>query len=155
MEEKERYKLKSYLKTLVEIYDTELDIWYMNRQPITELLNEQDKRIKELEEENKQLKIHNEYFKSFNCNSFDEFTDFISTFMLTPYEEQMLIKDLKKQLKQSQKQLAINELEKIFYGLQGINRTTIFDNHNEPVQIMEVCEVLDYVNRQVNKLKGE
>ena len=48
----------------------------------------------------KQLERHNKYFNSFSCDSFDEFADFISTFMLTPHEEQTLIKDLKKQLEE-------------------------------------------------------
>ena len=41
---------------------------------------------------------HNEYFKSFSCKDFNEFQDFISTFMLTPHEEQSLIQELKQQL---------------------------------------------------------
>ena len=50
----------------------------------------------------KQLERHNKYFNSFSCDSFDEFADFISTFMLTPHEEQTLIKDLKKQLEEKE-----------------------------------------------------
>lgn len=53
----------------------------------------------------KQLERHNKYFNSFSCDSFDEFADFISTFMLTPHEEQTLIKDLKKQLEEKEKKL--------------------------------------------------
>lgn len=53
----------------------------------------------------KQLERHNKYFNSFSCDSFDEFVDFISTFMLTPHEEQTLIKDLKKQLEEKDKKL--------------------------------------------------
>ena len=55
MEEKERYKLESLNGTFSHIHDTELDEWFLNKQPITELLNQQDKRIKELEETNKVL----------------------------------------------------------------------------------------------------
>ena len=80
MEEKERYKLESPNGTFSQIHDTELDIWYMNRQPITELLNKQGKCQDKCQDK---------------C-----ITDFISTFMLTPHEEQTLIQDLKKQLKQ-------------------------------------------------------
>lgn len=53
----------------------------------------------------KQLERHNKYFNSFSCDSFDEFADFISTFMLTPHEEQTLIKDLEKQLKEKDKKI--------------------------------------------------
>ena len=48
MEEKERYKLESPNGTFSQIHDTELDVWYLNRRPIVELLNKQDKCIKEL-----------------------------------------------------------------------------------------------------------
>lgn len=65
-------------------------------------LKEKDQQIAELKQ---QLKRHNKYFNSFGCDSFDEFTDFISTFMLTPHEEQTLIKDLKKQLEEKEKML--------------------------------------------------
>ena len=58
---------------------------------------------KQIAELKKQLERHNKYFNSFSCDSFDEFADFISTFMLTPHEEQTLIKDLKKQLKEKEK----------------------------------------------------
>lgn len=58
-----------------------------------------------IDEQKKQLERHNKYFNSFSCDSFDEFADFISTFMLTPHEEQTLIKDLEKQLKEKDKKL--------------------------------------------------
>lgn len=61
---------------------------------------DKDKQIAELQ---KQLERHNKYFNSFSCDNFDEFADFISTFMLTPHEEQTLIKDLKKQLEEKEK----------------------------------------------------
>ena len=121
MEEKERYVVKKISKdclfpeTLCELKDTKSKFFVVleskeDAVKIADLLNQQDKRIKDVET---QLEIHNEYYNSFNCDSFDEFTDFISTFMLTPHEEQTLIKDLKKQLKQSQKQLAIDVLERL------------------------------------------
>lgn len=51
MEEKERYKLESYHEAFCEIHDTESDEWYLRKDLVTDLLNQQDKRIKELEEE--------------------------------------------------------------------------------------------------------
>lgn len=56
MEEKERYKLESHNGTFCDFYDTETDKWYTRKYLVTDLLNQQDKRIKELEEENQQLK---------------------------------------------------------------------------------------------------
>lgn len=65
-------------------------------------LKEKDQQIAELR---KQLERHNKYFNSFSCDNFDEFADFISTFMLTPHEEQTSIKDLKKQLAEKEKKI--------------------------------------------------
>lgn len=51
MEEKERYKLESYHEAFCEIHDTESDEWYLRKDLVTDLLNQQDKQIKELEEQ--------------------------------------------------------------------------------------------------------
>ena len=51
MEEKERYKLESHNGTFCEFHDTETDEWYTRKDLVTDLLNQQDKRIKELEEQ--------------------------------------------------------------------------------------------------------
>lgn len=51
MEEKERYKLESYHEAFCEIHDTKSDEWYLRKDLITDLLNQQDARIKELEQE--------------------------------------------------------------------------------------------------------
>lgn len=58
-----------------------------------------------LDQANERLNEHNEYFKAFNCKDFKEFQDFISSFMLTPHEEQTLIKDLQNQLNQANERL--------------------------------------------------
>lgn len=51
MEEKERYKLESYNEAFCQIHDTESGEWYLRKDLVTDLLNQQDKRIKELEEQ--------------------------------------------------------------------------------------------------------
>ena len=56
MEEKERYKLESYNEAFCQIHDTESDEWYLRKDLVKDLLNQQDKHIKKLEEENQQLK---------------------------------------------------------------------------------------------------
>lgn len=53
------------------------------------------------------LAEHNEYFRSFSCENFNEFQDFISTFMLTPHEEQTLIRELKQKLAEKEKEIEI------------------------------------------------
>lgn len=65
MDEKERYKSESYMDAFSEIHDTQLDIWYLRKDLIVELLNNQDKRIKELEQENL-------FFKEQNKSLIDE-----------------------------------------------------------------------------------
>ena len=49
MGEKERYKLESHNGTFCDFHDTETDEWYTRKDLVTDLLNQQDKRIKELE----------------------------------------------------------------------------------------------------------
>ena len=49
MEEKERYKLESYNEAFCQIHDTESDEWYLRKDLVKDLLNQQDKYIKELE----------------------------------------------------------------------------------------------------------
>ena len=49
MKEKERYKLESYHEAFCEIHDTKSDEWYLRKDLVTDLLNQQDKRIAELE----------------------------------------------------------------------------------------------------------
>ena len=73
-------------------------------------LNQQDKRIKELQQ---QIAENNEFFNAFACKDFNEFKDFISTFMLAPHEEQTLIRELKQQLHDLPKNI-VEEIEKNF-----------------------------------------
>lgn len=59
-------------------------------------------RVRNLEQ---QLAENNEFFNAFACKDFNEFKDFISTFMLTPHEEQTLIRELKQQLAEKDKEI--------------------------------------------------
>lgn len=99
MEEKERYKLESHNGTFCDFHDTERDEWYTRKDLVTDLLNQQDKRIKELQQ---QLAENNEFFNAFACKDFNEFKDFISTFMLAPHEEQTIIRELEQQLEDTE-----------------------------------------------------
>ena len=47
--EENRFKLESYNDTFCEIHDIKTDEWYKRKDLIVDLLNQQDKRIKELE----------------------------------------------------------------------------------------------------------
>ena len=49
MGEKERYKLESYNEAFCQIHDTESDEWYLRKDLVKDLLNQQDAKIKDLE----------------------------------------------------------------------------------------------------------
>lgn len=102
MEEKERYEWNSPYDSAVRDNKNDDIINAIER------LNEQDKRIKELE---KRLAENNEFFNAFACKDFNEFKDFISTFMLAPHEEQTLIRELKQQLHDLPKKI-VEEIRK-------------------------------------------
>lgn len=59
MKEKERYKLESYHEAFCQIHDTESNEWYLRKDLVTDLLNQQDARIKELEEALKKANTNN------------------------------------------------------------------------------------------------
>lgn len=87
----------------------------------------------------KQLERHNKYFNSFSCDSFNEFVDFISTFMLTPHEEQTLIKDLKKQLEEKEKIIQMQQnIERYDIGEMLTENTKLRQQlHDLPKKIVE------------------
>ena len=103
MEEKERFELIGYCS----YRDTETGVIGDN---FVDILNQQDKRMKELQQ---QLADNNEFFNAFACKNFNEFKDFISTFMLAPHEEQTLIRELKQQLHDLPKKI-IEEIQENF-----------------------------------------
>lgn len=106
MEEKERFEFGQ--RTLFDSGEevTTFDGFNLDdfMQIICKLLNQQDKQIKELQQ---QLAENNEFFNAFACKDFNEFKDFISTFMLAPHEEQTLIRELKQQLAVTEKALEL------------------------------------------------
>ena len=51
MEEKERYKLESYNEAFCQIHDTESDEWYLRKDLVKDLLNQQDKEIQQLKQQ--------------------------------------------------------------------------------------------------------
>lgn len=100
--DKERFEW-SYNETMLKHYmvDNQNNI-QLGYEAIVNLLNQQNKQIADLEAK---LSERNEYFSSFGCEDFNEFQDFISTFMLTPHEEQELIQQLKQQLDEKEKEI--------------------------------------------------
>lgn len=108
---------------------------YYDLETVANLLNQQDKRIKDLEEQIKTKDTINNLYKTTVSLRDNDFKDLV-------YENNEL-KQENKQLKQLQKQLAISELEKIkelmiaFYGEYS---SSVLGN----------C-----INKRIKNLKGE
>lgn len=117
MEEKKRY---SFL-----IGTTYIDNETNNFVDIAEVVNQQDKYIKELEESNEPLKKSKAHFKKVAENVVDLLGK-LNKFIGEPQTQELnyykVIEDTKnyiEELKQSRKQLAISELEKVKTKFNG------------------------------------
>lgn len=124
MEEKERYE---YFFGTNTIKDNKTNQFYGC---VVDLLNQQDKRIKELEEENKECKHWENMFHKLSTEEDNAITK-VNKSLSNPMA---LIDDYDKwadytleQIKQSQKQFAIEKLEKIKNYFDDIND----DKYNE------------------------
>lgn len=140
MEEKERFINLHYLYDLIEVYDNKLNSKrLMGIRECFDLLNQQDKRIKELESENNV----GEFWHSAYQGKQLEY-DQIYMELRKSYEENQ-------QLKQSQKQLAISELEKVKNYFDDSDD----DNYDESEGLVITNRsVVEYIDNQIKKLKG-
>lgn len=117
------------------IYDNELKEYVVNPtlsirtylETLTKLLNQQDTRIKELEKENQKANIKN----------------YLTDYYLVEKENQ--------QFKQSQKQFAVNELEKLskHFVYSGDEMVSDYDLD------CYVSELKEEIEQRIKKLKGE
>ncbi len=153
----ERYKLESYHEAFCEIHDTKLDEWYIRKDLVTNLLNQQDKEIKKLTTELKNYKL---------CRCVDCSTEYEHGLETTINELEVenskleakyqvkcqIYQNTIDELHKSQKQTAINELEKF--------ANCITKNLWAKAEIgsKEEC-IYSYINklidRQITKLKRE
>lgn len=159
MEETERYiyiKIDGYYW----IKDTETNENYCVNKSIVKLLNQQDKRIKELEERTKTLKTSKAHFKKIAENVV-ELLKKLNKFIGEPQTQDLnyykVIEDTKnyiEELKQSQKRLAIDKLKLMLDNFK--NRPTYFD-----VARQELClntldkKFIDFIKNEIKELKGE
>lgn len=122
------------------IRDTEMvnQPLYYDLETVASLLNRQDKRIKELEKENQQFRQQLEETKQTGNYQV----------MLMCQKENIL---LRQQLKQSQKQLAIEELEKV--KELGFIQSYTLDVPN--ILILKYEDFKQLLDNQIKKLKGE
>ena len=146
MEEKERYELISYCS----YRDTETGVIGDDS---VDLLNQQDKHIKELQENNETLKRSRAHFKkvaenvTYLLKKLNKFIGEPQTRELNYYK---VIEDTKsyiEKLKQSQKQVAIEELEKALVLIQNAV------NLESPEY--DLVGLYDAIVDQIKSLKGE
>lgn len=151
MEENERYIIGRFDEN---IFDTKKE-YYPSNQTICEIINKQDKHIKELEEENKECKHWENVFHKLSTEEDNAITK-VNKSLSNPMA---LIDDYDKwadytleQIKQSQKQFAIEKLEKIKNYFDDSND----DKHNESEGwIITNRNVVEYVSKQIKELKDE
>ena len=144
MEEKERYELTDtdcILDTERDIVVSDVCDVVANADIITNLLNQQDKRIKELEQENQQLK--DQARKAYQ-----------EGLLQKQFDKDMEIQELKDKietLKQSQKQLAIEELEKLREYI------VLNDEYDEEIgcNIIKTFDLIEDLADKIKSLKGE
>ena len=140
MEEKERFNRHSYYPSRYIDNETNKII------NIKDTLNQQDKRIKELEEENGYIIFVDGYDESDNEIHRQEFVKYKDKFNELLKQNQ--------QLKQTQNQKAIEVLTDILVNLCS-KYSTIFGNHNEPIRVLDVEQISDFINNRIKKLRGE
>lgn len=127
-------------------------IFEMSNKDIVDLLNQQDKRIKELEEENGYIIFSDGYDENNIAIHEQKFVKYKDKFKELVYENNKL-KQENQQFKQSQKQLAIdvlNELKKEFDArkLEYISHLT--KTHCYGLRIDRLFEIID---NQIEELK--
>ena len=147
MKEKERYEWDE-IKCCEFIRDTGIDNrpLYYDLKAVAHILNQQEKRIKELEEENQQLK-----------KQLEEYHGWLDRFHLNPYQLMNLIIGLQKEneeFKQSQQQLAISELEKIKTKFNGKRPIDELASEIEIELGYTATQINNFVENQIEKLKG-
>lgn len=140
MEEKLRYELLDnyfiYDNKLKEYVSSPASSMKQYMGALTDLFNQQDKRIKELEEQIKTKETINNLYKTTISLRDSDFKDLV-------YENNKL-KQENKQLKQSQKQLAIIKLKQIIYFMENSS------NNHYPLPY----EIKNFIENQIKDLEG-
>lgn len=149
MEEKERYKLESYNEAFCQIHDTESGEWYLRKDLVTDLLNQQDKRIKELEQENQKLK-----------QQLAEKDKEISNLNGLVRERDKQIKNLKTNKKRviehknkTKISFALEQLEKVKENIKKVPITDFDLSGN--FEKMYKQDAIRQIDNQIKELKGE
>ncbi len=172
MEEKERYEIHMYDDCCVDLYDNGvLDKAITDQWELEKLLNQQNARIKELEEALKKANTNNyliDYYlvEKENQQLKQEVNDWKQRFnssdkwCKTLLQNSVTVSELKnkkiEQLEQSQKQLAISELEKVKINVFKIDKIEIKTLENGySIIYCARPEVTTIINNQIKELGGE
>ena len=148
MEEKERFVFKeSTAYELLHILDTKSNEKMRGFPDIVKILNQQDKRIKELEEMNKKLEEENGYI--IFSDGYDENGNEVHKQEFVKYKDKFneLVEENKK-LKQSQKQIAISNLEWLLDLLKYPNVYEYYKNHETLSMFLK-----RKINEQIKEIK--
>ena len=140
MEEKERYEIHIYDDICVDLYNNGvLDKSINDTYKLEKLLNQQDKRIKELENKLDILRQKDIIFRQ-NCRQG----------YVKDLEEMNNLREENQQLKKSQKQIAISELRRIKEYI------LINDKYDEEAgcNIIETFDLLEEIRDRIEKLGG-
>ena len=162
MEEKERYELNDNDCIIDNEKDVAIcDVCDVSKSPETlvDLLNQQDKRIKELE----LLLKADKKIKTNSLNGFEKLRQEkqqlredlqAKDILVNTYMSVVGTLDHAKQLKQSQKQLAVEELKLALDSFK--NRPTYFDVARQELCLSEQDkQFIDFIDNQIKSLKGE
>ena len=132
MKEKERYEIQIYDYICVDLYDNGvLDKSINDTYKLEELLNQQSKRLKELEQENQQLREDLQ----------------AKDILVNTYMSVVGTLDNAKQLKQSQKELAIIELKKL--------KENVWQSATDLYGLFDYTELAKIIDNQIKELKKE
>ena len=148
MEEKERFTNLHYLDNQIFVYDNKLKSKrVMGTEECFELLNQQDKRIKELEEKYQDLKEDNDATTEslYACRTYLD----KNTSKMWELEKE------NQQLKQAQKQLAISELEKLKEKRKYDEKIDTLEQQlkNQPAEIVEKIRKQIFNHFNVNNME--
>ena len=142
MEEKERYEIHIYDDVCVDLYDNGvLDKSINDTYKLEELLNQQSKRIKELEQENQQLKQQ-------LAEKDKEIEKYSNANIIVVGERSQGKKHLMQiKIKELQDQKAIEQLEKV--------KENAWQSATDISCLLDYTELAKIIDNQIKELKGE
>lgn len=116
------------------------------------LLNQQDARIKELESQVEKWKQDYKNCSKLEKNLTKEHQYCLDNWRACEQENQQLKENLK-DIKKLQNAKVVEVLTDILVNLCS-KYSTIFGNHDEPIRVLDVEQISDFIMSQIKKLRG-